>query len=257
MGNPTYAPFRNGQYGGSRDQGRKIVGSMRDGPFGFIPFSGTHGIQDWIWWIDPCFVLPVAANATLTVTNSGTVTTAAAGLTLTTGAADGNNTTIQWIRSMVPAAGKRFAMFVRMKWPQVITTKGGFGLMNTCADPVVGTAPTDGVWFSKDTGTTGAIKANFRGASTTVTATTIHTAVLATEYEYGLVYTATSATDGYCSFWQRAADAEGWGSATQTMTATSTKGLANALRPTFNLDASDSGGAQTIVVTSWGCAFEL
>lgn len=250
----SYEPFKNARTAGLGISPRKIVG--HGGPFGFIP-QMSSGIEDFIFWVDPCMVLPVAANATITVTNSGTITTAAAGLTLTTGATDGNNTTIQWIRSLTPATGKHYAFYARVTWPQVITTKGGFGLMNTCTDPVVGTAPTNGVWFSKDTGTTGAVKANLRGNSTTVTATAVHTGVAATTYEYGLLYYAVDATNGYCSFWQRAADAESWGTPVRTMTATAGNGLAAALRPTFNIDASDSGGAQTLVINSWAVGWEL
>lgn len=242
MASTLFTPFRNGQYSGSYVDPRKVVGPERGGPFGFLPAT-PHGIQDWIYFVDPCMILPVAADSTITVTNSGTITIVAGGLRLTTGAADTNNTTIQQIRSLAPAANKRFFFACRMQHTVVAKGKSAFGLMNTAAAPIA-TPPTDGAFFSKDTAGTGVIKGNLIGTSTAATAVTIHTAVLATDYEYGLVYTPTDANDGRVDFWYRAANAEGWGDPTASITAASGAGPAAALRRTLNLNATD-GNALT------------
>lgn len=232
----AYETFKQGRYSGQGILPRKVVGS-KNGPFGFIP-QLSSGIEDWIYQIDACNILPVAADSTITVTNSGAIAIVAAGLQLTTGATSTNNTTIQQIRSIVPATGKRFAMAFRKRWTVVAKGTSVDGLTNTAAAPIA-TPPTDGLWFSKDTAGTGAIMANLMGASTLATPVAVHTAVLDTDYEYGLLYTPIDATNGIAQFWQRAADAEGWGTPI-TITAASGKGIANALRRTLNLNATDS-----------------
>ncbi len=248
-----YVPHKNGGYSGGGPDPRYVV-SAEKGPFSFIPF-GNAGIQDWAFYLNSGFEAPAAAEATLTTTNSGTIGCAAGGLAIVSGATSGNNTTFQYLRGILPATNKRFAFVCRMNWTVVAKGVGAFGLWATAADPVTGTDPTDGVYFSKDTAGTGAIKANFVGNSTVVTAVAVHTAVLATDYEYGLVYTPTSATNGSCSFYQRAVGA-GWGNPVTTMTATTGNGLAAVLRLSANIDATDAN-ALTATYAYYGCAMEL
>jgi len=247
-----YREIKNGNYGGKGFPARRLTCSGT-GPFGFIPF-GNAGMANWAFHIMAGFTCPSSDEATLTKTNSGTIGIAAGGLALVSGATSGNNTTLQHLRAIAPAADKRFAFVCRMNWTVVAKGKGVFGLMNTAADPIA-TPATDGVFFSKDTAGTGAIKSNLVGNSTAVTPVAVHTAVLATDYEYGLLYTPIDANDGYCDFWYRAAGASDW-TFSNRMTGGSGAAPQAALRATMNITATDAN-ALTATYPWYGIAMEL
>lgn len=248
----SLSSFKNGNYNGDGVLPRNIVGNR--GPFAFMPMLNA-GVERFAFYASACMQVPVAGDATLTVTNSGTITTVASGLQLVSGATSGNNTTAQWLRSNTPAAGKRMAFACRLQLTNIALGQAFFGFSNAGADPK-GTPPTDGFFFSKDTAGTGVIKANIAGNNTLAQSGTVATMVNTTDVEFGGCYTPADTTNGKADFWTRAAGAEGWGAPNKSLTAGAAVGPQAALRFLFNITASSSA-ALTETVKWFMFAWEL
>lgn len=244
--------IRNSRYDGDGTLARNIVGNR--GPFAWIP-QLTSGCERFAFYVNQGFITPAAADATLTVTNSGTIGMAAGGLAIVSGATSGNNTTFQYLRSIVPATAKHISFACRIQLTNVALGQFFAGFWNAQADPK-GTAATDGMFISKDTAGTGVIKGNLNGASTAAATGTLATLVNTTDVEFGGHYYPSGATDGKADFWTRAAGAEGWGVPKASLTAASTKGPQTAQRFGMNITASSSA-ALTATIKWFAFAWEL
>jgi hypothetical protein len=243
----TYYPAKNGRYAGPGDPLRKLVGDS--GPFGFMP-ANCFGQQDWIFHFNGgCSYVPT--DHTETKTNSGTIGMAAGGIELVSGATSGNNTTFQMLRSISIATGKRIAFACRLNMTNIALGKAAFGLFKTGADPI-GTIPVDGAWFEKTTAGTGVITGRTATASTATTSATLTTLVNSVDQEFGILIAPTSNSAGTVSFWDRAADAESWGTPVQQTTNFPT----GAMRASFNITAT-SAAALTMTIPWWAVAMEL
>lgn len=220
-------------------------------PYYFWPSNPAAALGKWIIESSSGSFYGSATDAAAdwyyVATNSGTVTMGANGLILTTGATDGNNTTVQRCEGATVAASKHFIAVWRQKHDVVATGKSANGFYLTGLDPI-GTIPVSGAWFEKTTGTTGAITC-ITSAASTATTSTGHTAVLDTFYDYGIVINGTTNTQ----FWQKATTTEAW-----TLLATHTTNLpAGAMRLSFNRNASNSGGVDLSTIRYWNLAMEI
>lgn len=238
---------KNAHYAGPGENLAMCTIGGQQGPFGYVP---SLPIGNWYapFWIDGGFHCPASTEATLTVTNSGTIGIAGGGLALVSGAANTNNTTMQLLRSFTVTAGKRATMFWRQNFTNIAKGKAANGFYLAGADPI-GTIPVEGAWFEKSTAGTGPITARTSHLSTPTTSATLQTAVNSVDLDFCILINGVTNVQ----FWTKLATAESWGN--PTTSSTNLPAAAQVLRPAFNITATD-GNALTTTFPLYGFSFE-